>query len=160
MKPRFVPRRFFWASMISKCSQLISGITMGTSGVQRCALLLETTGVSDFAYRSSIARISSLDMFTAENTKSTSAAIESTSSMLRTTMFFTFSGIGVSIFHFPPTASSYVFPALRLLAARTQISYQGCSESSVIKRCPTIPVAPRIPTLNFSLITLTSTPLP
>ena len=48
-KPFFVPRRFFCASITSKCSGLISGTTIGTSGVHLCALLLETTGVSVFA---------------------------------------------------------------------------------------------------------------
>ena len=49
MNPRFVPRRFFCAGMTSRCEALISGITMGTSGVKRCALLLETMGHSSFA---------------------------------------------------------------------------------------------------------------
>ena len=58
---------------------MISGTTIGTSGVQRCALLLETTGVSVFAYASSIALISSFDISTAENIKSTVDATCSTS---------------------------------------------------------------------------------
>ena len=48
-KPRLVPRRFFWYSMTSACSGLSSGTIIGTSGVPRCAELLETTGVSVFA---------------------------------------------------------------------------------------------------------------
>ena len=49
MKPRRVPRRRRWAGMISMWSALISGTTMGTSGVPRLALLLETTGHSALA---------------------------------------------------------------------------------------------------------------
>ena len=152
INPLLVPRRFFWNSMTSKCSGLISGTTIGTSGVQRCALLLETTGVSVFAYASSIALISSFDISTAENTKSTVDATCSTSFTFITTSFFTASGIGVSIFQRPPTASSYVFPALLGLAARVTTSNHGWFSSREINLCPTIPVAPKIPTLNFCSI--------
>lgn len=48
MKPRLVPSRFLCAGMTSRCSALISGITMGTSGVKRLAELLDTTGISRF----------------------------------------------------------------------------------------------------------------
>ncbi len=61
---------FFLILMTSKCSGLISGTTIGTSGVQRCALLLDTTGVSVFAYASSIFDLSFV-ISTALNTKST-----------------------------------------------------------------------------------------
>ena len=61
-KPLVVPSLFFWKSMTFICSGLISGTTIGTSGVQRCAELLDTTGVSVFAYASSIALISSFDI--------------------------------------------------------------------------------------------------
>src|SRR5699024_6761314 len=88
-----------------------SGMTIGTSGVQRCALLLETTGVSVFAYASSIARISSLLISTALNTKSTVEATSSTSFTLCTISFLTPSGIGFIIFQRSATASSYVVPA-------------------------------------------------
>ena len=104
--PLVVPRRSFWYLITSKCCGLISGTTIGTSGVHLCALLLETTGVSVFAYSSSMALISSLDISTAENTKSTVEATFSTSDTFITTSFFTASGIGVSIFQRPPTASS------------------------------------------------------
>ena len=80
--------------------------TIGTSGVQRWALLLDTTGVSVFAYSSSMARISSFGMFTAENTKSTSLTTSSTSATFLTTMCLTNSGIGASIFQRLPMASS------------------------------------------------------
>ena len=45
-------------------------------------------------------------MSTALKTKSTSFATFSTSFTFMTTMFFTASGMGVSIFQRPPTASS------------------------------------------------------
>ena len=63
--------------------------------------------------------------FTALNTKSTVDATCSTSFTFITTSFFTASGIGVSIFQRPPTASSYVFPAERGLAANVVTSNHG-----------------------------------
>ena len=48
-KPLFVPRRSFWYLITSMCCGLISGTTIGTSGVHLWALLFETTGVSVFA---------------------------------------------------------------------------------------------------------------
>jgi hypothetical protein len=46
MKPRRVPRRRRCASITAAWSALISGIIIGTSGVQRWAELFEMTGVS------------------------------------------------------------------------------------------------------------------
>ena len=54
--------------------------------------------------------------------------------------------VGVSIFQRPPTASSYVFPAERGLAAYVVTSNHGWFSNNEIKRCPTIPVAPKAPT--------------
>ncbi len=79
IKPRLVPRRLRWAGMISMCWGFSSGTTMGTSSVQRLAELLDTTGHSALAYRSSRALISSFFMSTAQKTKSTMPAIFSTS---------------------------------------------------------------------------------
>ena len=104
--PLLVPSLLRWNSITFICSGLISGTTIGTSGVHLCALLLETTGVSVLAYASSIALISSLVISTALNTKSTSAATFSTSFTFFTTIFLTVSGIGVSIFQRSPTASA------------------------------------------------------
>ena len=123
--PLAVPNLFFWNSMTFICSGLISGTTIGTSGVHLCALLLETTGVSVFAYASSIALISSFVISTALNTKSTSDATCSTSFTFFTIISFTASGIGVSIFQRSPTASAYVFPALLGLAAIVVTSNHG-----------------------------------
>ena len=79
---------------------------MGTSGVQRWAELLETTGHSSLAYRSSSARISSFFMSTAQKTKSTISAIFSASaSASRTTMDAALSGMGSSIAQRLPIAS-------------------------------------------------------
>ena len=73
-------------------------MTIGTSGVQRLALLLETTGHSSFAYASSSASTASFDMSTAQNTKSTCAAIAALSASASiTTRSLYFSGNGVSI---------------------------------------------------------------
>ena len=49
IKPRRVPNRFRCAAMTARWSALISGITMGTSGVFRLAELLEITGISALA---------------------------------------------------------------------------------------------------------------
>ena len=61
-------------------------------------------------------------------------------------------GMGVSNFHLPSTASSYGLPALRSDAASALISNQGWSSSDWMNLCPTIPVAPKIPTFIFSII--------
>ena len=80
---------------------------MGTSSVQRWAELLDTTGHSALAYRSSRVRISSFFMSTAQKTKSTMPAIFSTSSSaLRTTRFLASSGMGVVMAQRFFTASS------------------------------------------------------
>ncbi len=144
-----MPRRFFWLLITSRCCGLSSGTTIGTSDVHLWALLLETTGVSVLAYSSSILLISSLDISTALKTKSTSEATLFTSLTSFTIMSFTVSGIGDAIFQRPPIASSYLFPALRGLAAIATTSNQGCFSNNEINLCPTIPVPPRIPALNF-----------
>lgn len=107
INPLVVPSLFFWASITLVCSGLTSGRIIGTSGVQRLALLLDTTGTSAFAYLSSNAFISSLGILTAQNTKSTFDTISSKSlSISYTDIFLTNSGIGVCIFQRPSTASS------------------------------------------------------
>ena len=111
--------------------------------------MFETTGVSVFAYSSSIALISSFDISTALKTKSTVEATASTSFTSITSMFLTASGIGVVIFHLPPTASSYVLPALLALAAIVTTSNQGWFSRRDMNLWPTIPVPPKMPTLNF-----------
>ena len=119
-KPLFVPRRLRCEGIISICSGLSSGRTIGTSGVCLCALLFETTGHSAFAYSSSRALISSFFISTAQKTKSTCDAISFISSVaFITTRSLTFSGIATSMHHFEPTASSYFLPAERALAATT-----------------------------------------
>ena len=122
---------------------------MGTSGVERLALLLETTGHSALAYASSRALISALGISTAQNTKSAIDATVSTWEASCTTICSRVAGSGVFIDQRPPRASLYVLPAERGLAARTVTSNQGCSARRVAKRCPTMPVQPMIPTRNF-----------
>ena len=95
-------------------------------------------------------------MSTAENTKSTSDATFSTSLTFMTTISFTASGIGVFIFQRSPTASSYLLPALLGEAAMTFTSNLWWFSRSDMNRCPTIPVPPRIPTLNLSLMSSSS----
>ena len=107
MKPRLVPRRLRCAGMISAWSALISGMIIGTSGVKRCAELLEQTGHSSFAYFSSRARISSFFMSTAQKMKSTLEAISSASAVASyMTMSLYLSGIGTVIFQRPSQASA------------------------------------------------------
>src|SRR3954454_12890586 len=67
-----------------------------------------------------------------------------------TTISQTFSGILPGSFH--AHASAYVFPAERSDAAIAVISNCGWSSSNCANRCPTVPVAPNIPTLYFLLI--------
>ena len=77
------------------------------------------------------------------------AATFSTSATFMTTSFFTASGMGDVIFQRSPTASSYVFSAERALAATVTTWNQGWSSRREINLWPTIPVAPRMPTLSF-----------
>src|SRR5258708_5505181 len=55
-------------------------------------------------------------------------------------------GPGIAVFIRQRAASAYSFPAERSDAASQAASNQGWCSSSWIKRCPTMPVAPRIPT--------------
>ena len=57
--------------------------------------------------------------------------------------------MGVVMAQRAPTASSYVLPALRPLAAMTVSWNQGWFSISVTKRWPTMPVPPITPTLYF-----------
>ena len=91
----------------------------------RFAELFETTGVSSFATFSSRALISSFFIFTAQKVKSICLQYSSISSVLYTTIFLTYSGIGRSIFQRPATASSYVLPAELGDAQRATHSNQG-----------------------------------
>jgi hypothetical protein len=61
--------------------------------------------------------------------------------------------MGVSSAQRAPTASSYVFPALRGLAAITASSNHGCFSMRETKRCPTMPVPPMTPALNLLMMT-------
>ena len=91
---------------MSICWGFSSGTTMGTSGVNRLAELLDTTGHSCLAYCSSNARISSFFISTAQNTKSTIEVIFSISAWAsytgRSAML---AGMGLSMHHLLPSAS-------------------------------------------------------
>src|SRR5574344_2813713 len=117
--------------MIFAWSAFISGIIIGTSGVNLCALLLLITGHSALAYASSKALISSFFISTAQKTKSTKAATFSISAASITTISFKEPGISVVIAHLNETASLYVFPAERLLAASAVTSNHGWFASNV-----------------------------
>src|SRR5713101_821066 len=58
-------------------------------------------------------------------------------------------GEGIGVFSFQRAASAYERPSERSEAASHAISNQGWCSSIWTKRCPTIPVAPRIPTEVF-----------
>lgn len=62
-----------------------------------------------------------------------------------TTIFLTIAGIGVVCFQL--TALGYSLFADREDAPKAWIINHGCAARRVIKRCPTVPVAPRTPTL-------------
>ena len=127
-------------------------MTIGTSSVQRLAELFDTIGHSNLAYFFSRFLICSFGISTAQKQKSTCPAIFSASfSASSTIIFLAISGRFSFIAHRFATASSYVFPALRPLAAITVNLNHGCFARSVIKRCPTIPVPPMTPAL-YSLI--------
>lgn len=64
----------------------------------------------------------------------------------RTTMPRTADGMGVESFQF--TAFSYGLPAERDEAPRACTTRNGWSPSNEIKRWPTVPVAPKMPTLK------------
>src|SRR3569623_3529515 len=125
MKPRLVPSRLRCASITATWCELISGTIIGTSGVQRCAELFETSGVSARAYASSSFAVSSFAMSTAQNTKSTWLAIEATSDALPTGSFAVAFGTGVGIVQRPVTASPYDLPAELGLAATVVTSNHG-----------------------------------
>ena len=79
---------------------------MGTSSVQRWAELLETTGHSSLAYRSSRARISSFFMSTAQKQKSTcSANLSASDSASKITSPLASSGTGTDMAQRPSTVS-------------------------------------------------------
>ncbi len=151
IKPLVVPRRFFWNSITSKVLRIdfrhyhryircpaVSAVV----GYNRCLRL---------CISSSMALISSLVISTALNTKSTLQPLF----LLRYIhyrIFFTASGMGVSIFQRPPQLPHRSFLRDLGLAATVTTSNQGWFSSREIKLCPTIPVAPNIPTLQFLLI--------
>src|SRR3954451_7051157 len=92
-------------------------------------------------------------MSTAQNTKSTWSAIEVTSEALPTVRFRIAAGTGVPSVQRPATASPYDLPADDALAATAVTENHGCASSSATNRWPTMPVAPRTPTLSLFAMT-------
>ena len=78
---------------------------MGTSGVPRCAELLETTGVSRRAQASSSSRTAALGMSTAQKQKSTPSQTAAVSAASITTRFRAAWGMGSCMAQRPWTAS-------------------------------------------------------
>src|SRR5919197_4328399 len=91
-------------------------------------------------------------MSTAQKTKSTSPAMRATSDALPTVRPATEAGTGAARAQRPATASAYLLPAELALAATSVTSYQGWFASSDTNLWPTMPVAPRTPTLSFFAI--------
>src|SRR5262245_35523478 len=96
--------------------------------------------------------MASLAMSTAQNTASTFSATPATSEALATFIAPTAAGTEPSSVHRPATASAYALPAELGLAATAVTSNHGCSASSATNRWPTMPVAPRTPTLSLFAI--------
>src|SRR5688572_3584097 len=91
-------------------------------------------------------------MSTAQNTKSTEPAIAWTFAASATTRSPAAAGTGVASVHRLATASAYRFPAELGLAATAASSNHGWFSRRATNRCPTIPVAPRTPTLSRLVI--------
>src|SRR5688572_31251991 len=100
-------------------------------------------------------------MSTAQNAKSTRSAIAAMSAALPTVSLAAVAGTGVPSAQRPATASPYDLPADAALAATAVSSNQGCASSSATYLWPTMPVAPRTPTLSLldiAALTLTNPP--
>src|SRR5262245_31215306 len=88
-------------------------------------------------------------MSTVQNTKSTWSAIAAMSVALPTVSLVAAAGTGVVSVHRPATASPYDLPADVALAATAVRSNQGCASRSATYLWPTMPVAPKTPTLSL-----------
>src|SRR5208282_6167753 len=122
-------------------SPLTSGITRGTSACMRKALELETTAQPAAANCGSSSR--------AMPASSAAKMIFGAPSGLagETVIFAT--GAGMEVFKRQRAASAYARPSDRSDAASHDTSNHGCCSSIWINLCPTMPVAPRIPTESF-----------
>src|SRR5947199_2389757 len=134
-------RRQDWHSMSLMWSGLTSGMTNGTSFAMRSALEFEITAQPASAKRGS----SSAAMDASRAAKITLGAPLGAAADTR--ILATLAGIGV--FKRQRAASLYSRPSERSEAASHATSNHGWDSSIWIKRCPTMPVAPRIPTGIF-----------
>src|SRR6185437_14534424 len=114
-------------------------MTSGTSSAIRKALELETTAQPASANAGSISFAA-----VASSAAKTSFGVSFAGAAEFTTSFATVEGIGVG--RRQVAASEYFLPADRSEAASHATSNHGCCSSSWINRCPTVPVAPRMPT--------------
>src|SRR5579863_3336980 len=130
--------RQLWHSISLMWSGFTSGITRGTSFTMRSALELVITAHPASAKRGSI----SFAIAESSAAKITCGAASGVAG--DTFIFATDAGIGV--FSRQRAASAYSFPSERSDAASHTGSNQGWCSSIWINRCPTMPVAPRIPT--------------
>ena len=129
--------RHVWFSTSARCSAFTSGITSGTDGSIRNALELVITAHPAAANLGSSSRAISASS-AAKITRGAPSGVAGETGIAAIR-----SGSGVSSFH--RTASPYGFPLDRSLAASQPTSNHGWCSSSWINRCPTIPVAPKIP---------------
>src|SRR5581483_1702521 len=135
-------RRQDWHSNTLRWSGLTSGITRGTSFCMRKALELEITAWPASAKRGS----SSLAPAASSAAKMILGAFSGLADEIRISA----ARAGTGVFSFHRAASPYMRPSERSEAASQATSNQGWCSSSCTKRWPTMPVAPRIPTGNFS----------
>src|SRR6266545_2070565 len=112
-------RRQVWVSISVTWQALTSGMTSGTSVAMRRALELETTAQPASANRGSGPAGDTVILATRS---------------------------GIDVFSRHRAASPYARPSERSEAASQATSNHGWCSSICTKRCPTIPVAPRIPT--------------
>src|SRR5437868_5664467 len=95
-------------------------------------------------------------MSTAQNAKSIWPAIAAMSAALPTVSAAVAAGTAVGSVQRPATASAYDLPAEAALAATAVTSNQGWPSSNATNLWPTMPVAPRTPTLSFLDIALST----
>src|SRR5437660_6591468 len=135
----------FWVLSRGKWSPLTSGMTSGTSSIMRKPLELLITACPAAANLGSIS-LAAAESSAAKMTLGAPSGDEAANTIMLAILF----GSGVLSRHL--AASAYGFPAERSEAASHATSNHGWSSSSWIKRCPTVPVAPRIPTGILAVI--------
>ncbi|MBA7520752.1 hypothetical protein ES705_12849 [subsurface metagenome] len=145
------PRNDFCTSINAKWSAFISGIISGTSFSILCTDTLLETAYPACAHFFSTSR--AIDPGRAENITATSSFPATPISFMDcTTSSAASSGISYGRTHF--ATSRYLLPALLSEAKRAPNSNQGCPSKSCTNLCPTLPVAPNIPTFIFSIFYL------